>query len=101
MRVALQHVYVLAFYIAVAALGLLVSYPGASADAIRALLRHGFEVAAVFTHRDDPGENTWFESVADGPRAVRCKMTSSMICGAHIMRESGFSSNSSQSRRRI
>lgn len=31
---------------------------------IEALLRHGFDVAAVFTHRDDPGEATWFRSVA-------------------------------------
>ncbi len=32
---------------------------------IRSLLRHGFEIAAVFTHADDPQENTWFESVAE------------------------------------
>ncbi len=32
---------------------------------IEALLRHGFEVQAVFTHRDDPGENTWFRSVEE------------------------------------
>ena len=32
---------------------------------IRALLRHGFEIAAVFTHEDNPQENTWFESVAE------------------------------------
>ena len=32
---------------------------------IRALLRHGFEIAAVFTHEDNPRENTWFESVAE------------------------------------
>jgi UDP-4-amino-4-deoxy-L-arabinose formyltransferase/UDP-glucuronic acid dehydrogenase (UDP-4-keto-hexauronic acid decarboxylating) len=31
---------------------------------IEALLRNGFEIAAVFTHRDDPGENVWFDSVA-------------------------------------
>ncbi|TAM50033.1 MAG: formyltransferase [Acidobacteria bacterium] len=29
-----------------------------------ALLRHGFEVAAVFTHRDDPNEEIWWESLA-------------------------------------
>lgn len=28
-----------------------------------ALQRHGFDIAAVFTHKDDPGENGWFGSV--------------------------------------
>jgi len=32
---------------------------------IEALLRNGFEIAAVFTHKDDPNENIWFESVAE------------------------------------
>lgn len=32
---------------------------------IEALLRNGFEIAAVFTHRDDPNENVWFDSVAE------------------------------------
>ncbi len=31
---------------------------------IEALLRHGFQVAAVFTHADDAAENVWFRSVA-------------------------------------
>lgn len=31
---------------------------------IEALLRHDFEIPAVFTHRDDPGETVWFASVA-------------------------------------
>lgn len=29
-----------------------------------ALLRHGFEVAAVLTHRDDPREEVWWDSLA-------------------------------------
>lgn len=29
-----------------------------------ALLRHGFEVAAVLTHRDDPHEEIWWQSLA-------------------------------------
>jgi len=29
-----------------------------------ALLAHGFEVAAVLTHRDDPGEEVWWDSLA-------------------------------------
>ncbi len=32
---------------------------------IDALLRNGFEVVAVFTHKDDPHENIWFDSVAE------------------------------------
>jgi UDP-4-amino-4-deoxy-L-arabinose formyltransferase / UDP-glucuronic acid dehydrogenase (UDP-4-keto-hexauronic acid decarboxylating) len=32
---------------------------------IRALLRNGYRIAAVFTHRDDPRENLWFDSVAE------------------------------------
>jgi UDP-4-amino-4-deoxy-L-arabinose formyltransferase/UDP-glucuronic acid dehydrogenase (UDP-4-keto-hexauronic acid decarboxylating) len=32
---------------------------------VRALLRNGFEIAAVFTHRDDSRENIWFDSVAE------------------------------------
>jgi UDP-4-amino-4-deoxy-L-arabinose formyltransferase/UDP-glucuronic acid dehydrogenase (UDP-4-keto-hexauronic acid decarboxylating) len=32
---------------------------------LEALRRHGFDIAGVFTHADDPGENTWFASVAD------------------------------------
>jgi len=31
---------------------------------IEALLRNGFQIAAVFTHKDDPRENAWFDSVA-------------------------------------
>lgn len=32
---------------------------------LRALINHQFEIAAVFTHRDDPNENIWFPSVAE------------------------------------
>lgn len=32
---------------------------------IEALLKNGFEIAAVFTHKDNPGENIWFDSVAE------------------------------------
>lgn len=30
---------------------------------LEALTRHGYDIAAVFIHEDDPGENCWFESV--------------------------------------
>jgi len=33
-----------------------------------ALVRHGFEVSAVFTHRDDPDEEVWWESLAERAR---------------------------------
>ena len=32
---------------------------------IEALLKAGIEVSAVFTHKDNPNENTWFRSVAE------------------------------------
>ena len=32
---------------------------------IRALLAHGFDIQAVFTHEDDPREHVWFDSVAE------------------------------------
>lgn len=32
---------------------------------IRKLLEHGFEIPLVFTHTDNPGENVWFDSVAE------------------------------------
>jgi methionyl-tRNA formyltransferase len=34
-----------------------------------ALLRHDFEIAAVFTHRDDPHEEVWWESLAERAHA--------------------------------
>ncbi len=40
------------------------AYHDVGCAGIEALLRNGFDVVAVFTHRDDPVENTWFGSVA-------------------------------------
>lgn len=40
------------------------AYHDTGCAGIRALLKHGFEIAAVFTHTDNPQENIWFESVA-------------------------------------
>ncbi len=39
---------------------------------IEALIRNGFEISAVFTHRDNPNENIWFGSVAElaGERGI-------------------------------
>ena len=41
------------------------AYHSIGCEGIRALLAQGFDIAAIFTHRDDPGEQVWFESVAE------------------------------------
>ena len=43
---------------------IVLAYHNIGCAGIRALLRNGFEIAAVFTHNDDPKEKIWFESVA-------------------------------------
>ena len=40
------------------------AYNNIGCEGIEALLKNGFEIAAVFTHKDDPNENLWFRSVA-------------------------------------
>ncbi len=37
---------------------------------LEALKRNGFEIAAIFSHDDDPGENCWFGSVKDWGRGA-------------------------------
>jgi UDP-4-amino-4-deoxy-L-arabinose formyltransferase / UDP-glucuronic acid dehydrogenase (UDP-4-keto-hexauronic acid decarboxylating) len=44
---------------------IVLAYHNIGCVGIEALLRHGFEISAVFTHKDDPGENIWFNSVAE------------------------------------
>jgi len=39
------------------------AYHNMGLTGLDALLRHGYDVVAVFTHEDDPGENCWFGSV--------------------------------------
>lgn len=41
------------------------AYHNIGCAGLEALLRNGFNVAAVFTHKDNPQENTWFASVAE------------------------------------
>ncbi|HSX78080.1 MAG TPA: bifunctional UDP-4-amino-4-deoxy-L-arabinose formyltransferase/UDP-glucuronic acid oxidase ArnA [Candidatus Saccharimonadia bacterium] len=41
------------------------AYHNIGCAGLEALLRHGFIVSGVFTHQDDPRENTWFASVAE------------------------------------
>jgi len=41
------------------------AYSNIGCEGIKALLRNGYEIAAVFTHKDNPNENVWFDSVAE------------------------------------
>ncbi|MDR0477286.1 MAG: bifunctional UDP-4-amino-4-deoxy-L-arabinose formyltransferase/UDP-glucuronic acid oxidase ArnA [Desulfobulbaceae bacterium] len=41
------------------------AYHNIGCASIRALLAHGYEIQAIFTHRDDPQEQVWFDSVAE------------------------------------
>ncbi len=43
----------------------LCGYHNMGCAALKVLLDLGVEVPAVFTHQDDPGENTWFSSLAE------------------------------------
>jgi len=42
-----------------------IAYHNMGCAGIRALQRGGFEIQAIFTHTDDPGESIWFDSVAE------------------------------------
>ncbi len=41
------------------------AYHNVGCAGIEALLSHGIDISAVFTHKDDPHENAWFQSVAE------------------------------------
>ncbi len=41
------------------------AYNNIGCEGIEALLKNGYEIQAVFTHKDDPNENVWFRSVAE------------------------------------
>ena len=43
----------------------LCGYHNMGCAALKVLMELGVEVPAVFTHRDDPGENTWFSSLSE------------------------------------
>lgn len=57
-----------------------------------ALVRHGFDIAAVFTHEDDPGENCWFGSVQDWAlqHHIPCYTTENINTEEWIDKISGF-----------
>jgi len=44
---------------------IVLAYHNMGIAGLDALFRHGFDIAAVFTHEDDPKENCWFGSVKD------------------------------------
>ncbi len=44
---------------------IVLGYHNVGCIGIEALIRNGFTIQAVFTHKDDPKENTWFGSVAE------------------------------------
>lgn len=41
------------------------AYNNIGCAGIKALIKNGFDIAAVFTHKDNPEENIWFDSVAE------------------------------------
>ena len=41
------------------------AYHNIGCEGIQALLDNGIEIQSVFTHIDNPSENTWFRSVAE------------------------------------
>ncbi|MDD4091295.1 MAG: formyltransferase [Smithellaceae bacterium] len=53
---------------------IVLAYHNMGLTGLSALRRHGFEIACVFTHEDDPKENCWFGSVKDWAesRGIRC-----------------------------
>lgn len=44
---------------------IVLGYHNIGCAGIEALLKNGFDIAAVFTHKDNPDENIWFDSVAN------------------------------------
>lgn len=47
------------------------AYHSMGVAGLDALKRVGFDIAAIFSHEDDPGENCWFDSVAEWAKANR------------------------------
>lgn len=44
---------------------IVLGYHNIGCAGIEALIKNGYEIAAVFTHKDNPNENIWFDSVAN------------------------------------
>ena len=69
------------------------AYHDVGVRCLRTLLAHGVEVPLVLTHADAPGENIWFESVAQHAHwhgievqrpPIRTRPTSSSSCGSCV-----------------
>lgn len=41
------------------------AYHNIGCAGVEALLKNGYEISAIFTHKDNPQENIWFDSVAE------------------------------------
>jgi UDP-4-amino-4-deoxy-L-arabinose formyltransferase / UDP-glucuronic acid dehydrogenase (UDP-4-keto-hexauronic acid decarboxylating) len=44
---------------------IVLAYHNIGCSGIKALLSNEFDIRAIFTHKDDPSENIWFDSVAE------------------------------------
>ena len=44
---------------------IVLGYHNIGCAGIEALIANGFDIEAVFTHKDNPDENIWFDSVAN------------------------------------
>jgi UDP-4-amino-4-deoxy-L-arabinose formyltransferase/UDP-glucuronic acid dehydrogenase (UDP-4-keto-hexauronic acid decarboxylating) len=44
---------------------IVLAYHNIGCSGIKALLSCGYDIQAIFTHKDDPNENIWFDSVAE------------------------------------
>jgi len=44
---------------------IVLAYHNIGCVGIEALLRNGFQITAAYTHKDNPHENVWFDSVAE------------------------------------
>ena len=67
------------------------AYNNIGCEGIEALLKNGFEISAVFTHKDDPNENLWFRSVPTSPRRASTKKDSSRPATADTSRTASSS----------
>lgn len=71
---------------------IVLAYHNMGLAGLAALERHGFEIAAVFTHEDDPQENCWFGSVKSWAesRGVDCFTTDAINAPQWIKKIAGL-----------
>ncbi len=56
------------------------AYHNMGLTGLKALLRAGYEIACIFSHEDDPGENCWFGSV----KAWAAQRNVPVLCPANV-----------------